>query len=409
MCSPAKTAKKQKPEEGADNLYVYEPDPAHPGAYHTVFVATLLTPAEATELEKAEAKEQKEIDEQGAATYKHEEEEILREYHSGQITSEREEELLAEAYTRYEDFTRSEGSTIGTRGPSGTLAEDRSVWQRTDQRPAQATPEGRFLLFPSSADLPVPQLFEYAAETEKLTRVSIGQDGEYHADGAVETFSDAPQIPLQYFRGIDPPTSADFKLAVSADGSSVFFTSAAGLTPEALEGDTSVYEYREGNVYLISGGHDASLDGHEPTVHLFGIDPGAGDALFTTTEQLVPQDDGETQVALYDAREQGGFPAPALAPGCSGETCRGAPATTPQLQLPETVNQPGGENLPPPVEPKPAAKALTTAQKLAKALKACRSKRNKKKRASCEATARRRYGTKTAAKKSATTDSKQGR
>src|ERR1039458_8150272 len=59
-------------------------------------------------------------------------------------------------------------------------------------------------------------------------------------------------------------------------------------------------------------------------------------------------------------------------------------------------NLAGGGNLPPPVESKPAVKLksgpLTRAQKLVRALKACKSMRNRKKRASCQATARRRYG-----------------
>ena len=150
-------------------------------------------------------------------------------------------------------------------------------------------------------------------------------------------------------------------------------------------------------MYLISDGRDASLYEYSPTVRLFGIDPSGGDALFLTADALVPQD-GETQMALYDAREEGGFLAPALIPGCAGETCRGAPAATPQLQLPQTVNQPGGDNLPPPVEPKPAtkreSKPLTRAQMLTKALKACKAKRNRRQRASCEAKAKSIYATK---------------
>lgn len=286
------------------------------------------------------------------------------------------------------------------------------MWQQADNRPAQATPDGRFLVFASSADLTagdesrnVPQLFEYDAGTEKLIRVSIGQDGTYHGDGAVATFRNAPQIPAQSFTGADLPTGARFKLTVSDDGSTVFFTSAAGLTPEATEGATSVYEYRDGGVYLISDGRDASLAGGTPTVQLAGATPTGGDAFFLTVDPLVPQDNGETQVQLYDAREEGGFPAPALAPGCAGETCRGAMGATPQLQQPGSINQSGGDNLPPPVEPKPAVtsktKPLTRTQALAKARKLCKKVKAKKKRLACEKRARRAFGAKAKAQKSA--------
>jgi hypothetical protein len=49
--------------------------------------------------------------------------------------------------------------------------------------------------------------------------------------------------------------------------------------------------------------------------------------------------------------------------------------------------------------PKAKSKPLTRAQKLAKALKACK-KKPKKKRASCQAQARKRYAIRTPAKKS---------
>ena len=217
----------------------------------------------------------------------------------------------------------------GTLGPAGTLQEVQTTWAQQDRRPAQATPDGQFLVFLSAAHVTdgdesvnVPQLFEYDATTERITRVSIGQGGTHRNDGAVATFRDAPQIPAQPFTGVDLPTSAHFALAVSSDGSRVFFTSAAGLTPEATPGDTSLYEYRGGNVFLISDGKDASSSGREPTVRLLGTTPTGGDVFFVTSRQLVPQD-GETGTALYDAREEGGFRRPRLCPAVSGKNAAG--------------------------------------------------------------------------------------
>ncbi len=394
-----------EPEEEADNLYVYEPDPAHPGAYHTAFVAKLLTSAEEASIKAAEEVERSRIEEIALAKYFAQTEAAQHELEHGEISEKREQELEAEALEAYEAFIRT---TPGTRGPSGTLAEDQRVWSAADTRPAQATPDGHFLVFLSSADLTagdeseqVPQLFEYDAARERLTRVSISQGGGYSNNGNVDTFHDAPQIPVESFSESDLPTAAQSGLALSKDGSRVFFTSAASLTPQAVSGDTSVYEYREGSVYLISDGRDASLYEGSPTVRLFGVDPTGQDALFLTADPLVPQD-GETQMVLYDAREEGGFPAPALVPGCAGETCRGSSGATPQLQSPGSASQAGGGNLPPPVESKPAAKSkpkpLTRAQKLAKALKACRARANRKKRTRCEAQARTKYGAKSESK-----------
>ena len=197
-----------------------------------------------------------------------------------------------------------------------------------------------------------------------MTRVSIGQGHTYGDDGNVDVFRDAPAIPSQPFAETDRPTAAQSESAISQDGSRVFFTSTAGLVPQAQRGVRSVYEYREGDVYLVSDGQDASRvggNGGEPTVQLLGIDPLGQDAFFLTADRLVPQD-AESQAALYDAREGGGFPAPTVSPGCAGETCRGPSAATPQMPSPASAAQPGGGNLAPPPpavpgpKPKPKAK-----------------------------------------------------
>ena len=182
-------AEGKEPEEGADNLYVYEPDPAHPRAYRTVFVAKLLTGAEEATLKAAELEEQKVVEEEALYKYVAEVEAGERRLSRGEITSAEYRELEAEALQAYGVFIRT---MPGTLGPTGTLAEDRSVWQSGDSRPAQATPDGEYLVFVGSADLTegdesslVPQVFEYDAATQRLIRVSIGRGGTYHSDGSV--------------------------------------------------------------------------------------------------------------------------------------------------------------------------------------------------------------------------------
>ena len=346
-----------KPEEGADNLYVYEPDPAHPGTYYTVFVARMLTTPESKLLTTPEESEESTL----------RTEESKEESKVGELAFDSafgaEEEAIGHGASFEEAFqiflqveAREKNDLKGTLGPSGTLAEDERVWQVEDVRPAQATGDGGVLLFLSSADLTagdeskVPQLFEYDAVTQTLSRVSIGQGGTYSDDGNVSTFHEAAHIPTQTFAGTDLPTAELFGSALSGDGSSVFFTSAARLAPQATSGDTNVYEYREGNVYLISDGHDASITAENPTVKLLGSDSSGQDAFFLSADRLVPQD-GETQGVLYDAREKAASPR-LRSPGCSGETCRGATGATPQLQLPGSTSQAGGGDLPPPVRSK---------------------------------------------------------
>jgi hypothetical protein len=395
-----------EPVAGAENLYVYEPETGNPGAYHTVFVAALLTEAEEANLKAAEAAEATAIREQAEAKTIFTFGQIEFKLAHGEITEAEFTNLFYEALFEEQNFV---AATTGTRGPEGTLAEDKSVWSIADLRPVQASADGRFLVFVSSADLTaddtstVPQLFEYDSLTGELMRVSIGENGTYDNNGNASKFSDAPSIPPQDYFGHDRPTGAGFDVVLSEDGSRVFFTGAARLTSGVESGSTNVFEYTAGNVYLISDGHDASMTSQAPSVQLLGLGSSGRDAFFLTADQLVPQD-AETSAVLYDAREGGGFPAPTLASGCLGEGCRGATETPPAVGgvvAGGSATQSAGDNTvgtPPEVKVTAKPKSLTRGQLLARALRKCRAKHAKRSRARCEANARRAYGARASAK-----------
>jgi hypothetical protein len=263
---------------------------------------------------------------------------------------------------------------------------------------AQTTPDGRFLVFTDGADLTpddtstAPQVFEYDAQTASLVRVSIG-DQRFNNDG--NTSVDAAQIAPPRA----PHTGQSSHPSVSSDGSKVVFTSADGLTPQALndvptgrfgEFAQNVYEYSDGRLYLISDGRAAPVN--EPT-ELLGIDVSGRNIFFSSVNQLVPQDTDQLS-DIYDAREQGGFPAPQGSPACAGGECQGPLSAAPSLLPPGSAIFSGPGNppppAPPPVESKPKAKQLTPAQKLSLALKACKRK-PKRKRAACVKQAHKRY------------------
>jgi hypothetical protein len=291
-----------------------------------------------------------------------------------------------------------------------TLSEaDAEDWKAQDERPVQATPDGRFVVFQSVADLTPgdtssePQVFEYDALEGKLVRVSVGQVG--YTSGTANANAHGSRITIQEYVKSFTSTTETNGLAVSADGLKVVFSSAGALTPEAEgaagAGAQSVYEHRSvgsianGNVYLISDGTNR-LD-----AKTIGLDASGGDIFFETADPLLAQD-VDTQFDIYDARAGGGFPAPAAQAACQGEACQGPPPTLPTFDVPGSVSQPGGGNLSSPPSPmtrpkaKPLmrAKPLTRAQRLAKALKVC-GKKPKKKRAVCESQARKRYSGKT--------------
>jgi Tol biopolymer transport system component len=216
---------------------------------------------------------------------------------------------------------------------------------------ATVTPDGRFLAFTSSADLTpgdtstARQVFEYDAQTGELARVSIGQDG-FNENGNTDTFN--AEIPSG--------------LAMSEDGAYVVFQSADGLTPQALNGRleefeteqagvkerlsyyaNNVYEYHDGNVYLISDGRDATSSTQaQSSVQVDGLSASGKDIFFETADRLVPQDT-DTQLDVYDARIDGGFPAPvSLLPNCSGDACQEPLSASPVLLSPGSQFQAGG-------------------------------------------------------------------
>ena len=117
---------------------------------------------------------------------------------------------------------------------------------------------------------------------------------------------------------------------------------------------------------------------------------------FEAHEPLVAQDENAGTIDIYDARIDGGFPAPTKPPNTSQTTNPSPPATTPYASslevpsfslpaLPADTSHPAT-----PSTPKP----LTRAQRLSKALNACKKDHSKFKRQQCEKAAHRRYGAK---------------
>jgi len=147
-----------------------------------------------------------------------------------------------------------------------------------------------------------------------------------------------------------------------------------------------------GCVGLISGGEagteSAFLDASES----------GGEVFFMTTARLSPRDTDDSY-DVYDAHEctvlspclvEG----PVLPPACDNEaSCRPAPTPQPEVYgAPASATFSGPGNITEPEAKKTTTTtALTSAQKLAKALKACRAKHARAKRVACERQARRRY------------------
>ncbi len=144
-------------------------------------------------------------------------------------------------------------SFIATLSP-GDKAGD---WGERDVRQVQATPDGRFFVFPSEADLTAGdtsserQLFEYDDATGELVRVSRGSDGD-EPQGTESADTHAARTTTQGYSGITGPGQAATGVVVSGDGSVVVFADSGVLTGVAGEGAGSAYEYRNS---VASGRH----------------------------------------------------------------------------------------------------------------------------------------------------------
>jgi hypothetical protein len=230
---------------------------------------------------------------------------------------------------------------------------DAALWEHSPNGGVvQMTPDGRFLLFASWGRLTsddtdnARDIFRYDFETGQLTRVSIGRRGN-DGNGNDSRFNVRfPSGPAG--SGDDNSTVLDKSRAVSADGSTVIFNTAAPLVSTDTNLTTAkgacetfgqggvpptgcdLYEWeQQGHGTCTEPGGCVSLisNGREPNLGVVGgvIGSSGRDIVFRTAQGLVPADkDGVND--LYDARIEGGFHYVPPPPPCeTPENCaRGA-------------------------------------------------------------------------------------
>jgi DNA-binding beta-propeller fold protein YncE len=353
-----------EPVAGADNLYAYERDGAHPTG-HVVFIATL--PGDEKGLPRAEARESQEW----------------------------------------------------TAGPLGraNVSANGHVFVFTSHGA---------LTSDDTRGVGPAQVYRYDSESGELLRVSIGERGfndngnagageaslgeagglvPRRRDGSMS--SDGSKVFFQSPAGLTPGALDN----VSVNGGHESEDLAQNIYEWEAQGKGACKQ-AGGCVHLISDGRDASEVGgvgHRTlsSVELLGADSSGENVFFTTANPLVAQDT-DTELDIYDAHVGGGFPRSTPPIICEADNCRPEPPPPPILgplgSL--TFNGPGNSSFeapkPPPGKPKTAAQIR--AEKLAKALKACHRVKRHNKRRACERTAHRKYGPLKAAKKSKKTN-----
>ena len=146
------------------------------------------------------------------------------------------------------------------------------------------------------------------------------------------------------------PILSSGRSALSADGNDFAFTTTLPLSPadqntaragQDPSSGTDVYEWRKGRLLLVSDGLTNWPGGETPEVG--AITHSGHDIFFSEAAQLTPDAlDGYRR--LYDARIGGGFEFPLPPKPCPLEVCQGIPKGEPEEAAPGTASLAGAGN-----------------------------------------------------------------
>jgi hypothetical protein len=177
---------------------------------------------------------------------------------------------------------------------------------------------------------------------------------------------------------------------LSGDGRRVFFSTAESLVAWDTNGVVDTYEYEvdTGALRLLSSGTGGA------GVWFAEASSTGGDVFLMTRDRLTGMDrDGLADI--YDARVGGGLPEPvSQPPECVGDLCQGLAGSPLVFVGPGSVSFSGSGNRVVPGAGGTGVRSLSNAQKLSRALRACKRKRAGTQRKRCESQARKRYAKK---------------
>lgn len=305
---------------------------------------------------------------------------------------------------------------------------------------ARVSPDGRFLAFTSSASLtgydnrdlssgqPDEEVYLYDSDSQQLVCASCKPNGERPSGMIVikgeKIDSGAPWAGSSVAALLPGWTAmsvgkAYYQPRYLSDSGRLFFDSADALVPHDTGGQVDVYEFEPQGVGDCArasvSGSTVFVDGSDGCVGLISSGTSTresifldasedGSNVFFMTNAKLSRADVDEASDVYDARECSGaspcIPQPAVQPpACAtAEACRAAPTPQPTVFGPQsTATFNGAGNLAPNASPttvtqgKKKAKPLTRSQELAKKLRLCK-REPKRKQASCQARARKRYG-----------------
>jgi Tol biopolymer transport system component len=284
-------------------------------------------------------------------------------------------------------YVENESLFLWNQGQRTRIVSNFGAWNQE----VRVTPDGSKIAFISSGHYThadrtpgignAYEMYLYDVGTGKLTCVSCPPSGSAITTGIDLQVGEI--LNFEYATGFRPRFISD-------DGRFVFFNTSESLLPQDTDGVVDAYEYdtQTGTLSLLSLGvggggtwfAEAGADGHD---------------VFLVTHQQLSAWDPDNLVDLYDARVDGGLSDPPARPvPCLGDACQGLPSAAPSFNAASEFSgvpnpQAGGT-----AKPTARARSLSRAQRYKRAVGRCRARRRGRERRLCEASARKRFGSK---------------
>jgi WD40-like Beta Propeller Repeat len=258
-------------------------------------------------------------------------------------------------------FQRDAAHPAGATSFIGSLpSSDSALWGVDIARQAETTPDGRYLVFVTTAKLTADDTdtaadaYRYDSQTGALARVSGGAPGSSDTGNTAEdtvNIGSPPGVSAGAYPDIN-----ELGRSISDDGSTIAFATVEALSADDVNDAYDIYAWREGTgVSMISDGHDPlganarpAKTGGSGTTSLepAAMSPSGSDIFFSTRTQLTPGDQDQLK-DVYDARIGGGLPAPPATPSCIGEACQAAASGPPSFGAPTSTSLRGAGNVEP--------------------------------------------------------------
>ncbi len=211
-------------------------------------------------------------------------------------------------------------------------------------RGSRVTADGHFLLFISRANLigypsensaecpeesgtaataPCSEVYRYDSHSDQLSCLSCPDPGHLPEGDSFPFFQRTNKA-----EGIDP-RDGHLPYNLLSDGTSVFETPNR-LVARDVNGRYDVYEYRNGDLHLLSDG-TSQFDAHFADANKSGRD------VFIYTRARWTVGDKDSQADLYDVRVGGGLSEPQAPTPCTEDACQGRPTVPPLAPEPNST------------------------------------------------------------------------